>query len=137
MAARRLLPVVAVAAGVAAACSTSYDAGDTAEEQLCDVLRTAIETSDAGEDLRLEPLLDAAATDPTEVPTELLAVALSYRTHESAYDQLGPYRPAITFTAHLVDLAVGDLLGPSRLTATVVDSALAADQVLAAGTCRP
>src|SRR5690606_25734175 len=82
VAARRLLPVVAVAAGVAAACSTSYDAGDTAEEQLCDVLRTAIETSDAGEDLRLESLLDAAATDPTEVPTELLAVALSYRTHE-------------------------------------------------------
>jgi hypothetical protein len=128
--------VAAVAALlVAGACSAGYDAGSTPEEQLCDVLEQALEPPDGRADFRLEPVLEGTATDPAELPFELLALNLAFRAHESSYDQLGPFRPAITFAATLVNLAVDDLIGPTELTPTVVESALAVDEALDAGAC--
>lgn len=124
-----------LAAGLAAgACSASYDAGSTPDEQLCNVLVSELDTFP--DDFQLEPVLEGAAADPSaELPAELLAIAIAYRAHRSSYDQLGSFRPAIELTVHLVDLSIDDLIGPSTLTPTVVDSALAIDEALRAGAC--
>ena len=119
-----------------AACSTGYDAGSTPEEQLCDVLVAELDSFPDG--FELEPVLDeAAAADPTDLPLELLAIGLAYRAHESVYDQLGDFRPAIEFTAHLVELSTDGLIGPTTLSPSVVEGALAIDEALRGGVCEP
>jgi hypothetical protein len=130
-----VLAASAVLGLAGAACSADYDAGSTPEEQLCNVLVAELETFP--DDFELEPVLDGAAGDPTDLPAELLAIAVAYRAHESAYDQLGEFRPAIEFTAHLVELSTDGLIGPSTLSPTVLDSALAIDEALGAGACEP
>lgn len=121
-------------AALGGACSSDYDAGSTPEAQLCNVLVAELDTFP--DDFELEPTLDGAAGDPAaELPAELLAIALAYRTHESAYDQLGEFRPAIEFTAHLVELSTDGLIGPSTLSPAVLDSALAVDEALRGGAC--
>jgi hypothetical protein len=130
-----VLAASAVLGLAGAACSADYDAGSTPEEQLCNVLVVELET--LPDDFELEPVLQGAAGDPTELPPELLQIALAYRTHESAYDRLGEFRPAIEFTAHLVELSTDDLIGPTTLSPSVVDSALAIDEALRAGACEP
>jgi hypothetical protein len=134
-----IVPIVAVllcgGAVSLVACSSSYEAGSTAEEQLCDVLEVAIADPSPPEGLAFEPLLEGAATDPSDMPSDLLAVALAYRTNEDAYDLLGPYEPAIAFAANLVYLSQDDLIGPSDLSPTVLDSAMEVDAALAEGAC--
>lgn len=128
--------LAAVATGLvlaAGACSFSYDAGDTPEEQLCNVLLADLDF--LPDDFELEPLLEGAAADPTDVPAELFPIAFAYATHSEAYDQLGDFRPAIEFTAAVVDLSADDLLGPSTLSPTVLASALAVDDALRGGAC--
>lgn len=116
-------------------CSSDFDAGSSRDEQLCTVLASSLDGADEPAELRLEPLLEGAATDPADMPSEILPLALAYRTNESSYDDLGPYEPAIEFTAALVELAQDDLVGPSTLSPKVLESALAIDQALEGGAC--
>jgi hypothetical protein len=99
------------------------------------VLEPVLTGLEADEVLELEPLIEGAAADPSDLPSELLAIALSYRTNEGAYDQLGDYEPAIRFTAALVELAQAGLIGPSQLHPEVLASALAVDAAVRVGAC--
>lgn len=128
-----VLVVPAILGLAGTACSSGYDAGSTPEEQLCDVLVAELDGFPEG--FELEPVLDGAAADPTDLPLELLAIGLAYRAHEAAYDQLGDFRPAIAFTAYLVELSTDGLIGPSTLSPSVVESALAIDDALRDGAC--
>ncbi len=141
MAASRRGGAAAIGAGVLlvvaalAACTTSYDVGSTPRQQLCDVLESFRGLSDRPADLRLRPLLEAGASDPEDVPVELRAIALTYRTKGEAYDHLGRYRPAIEFAAALVELSVDGLIGPSTLSPRVERRASAVDAALEGGAC--
>jgi hypothetical protein len=118
-------------------CASSYDAGSTPREQLCDVLEPVLAGAGPEPVLELEPLIEGAAADPSDLPSALLAIALAYRTNETAYDRLGEYESAVQFTAALVELARGDLIGPSQLHPDVLASALAVDAAVREGACRP
>jgi hypothetical protein len=133
-------PTTLIAAGciglaLLVGCSSAYDAGSTPREQLCDVVEPVLAGIGPDEVLVLEPLIEGAAADPDDLPSELLSIALGYRTNEGAYDQLGEYEPAIRFTVALVELAQGGLIGPSQLHPEVLASALAVDAALRQGAC--
>ncbi|MFZ2606286.1 MAG: hypothetical protein WAX05_10710 [Candidatus Microthrix parvicella] len=131
--AARVLAAVVVIGAVG--CSMSEDVGSSPNEQLCNVLAPTLDQAEAPKEFLLEPLLEEGAKKPTDLPSELLAINLAYRTYEDAYTRLGPYEAAIKFTASLVDLSQDGLIGPSTLSPKVVKSAGDIDKAVAAGAC--
>lgn len=129
-----VLPLVVIAAGPLG-CSTSYDAGSSPDEQLCNLLAAPLAVTKPAENFLLEPALEGGAKDPSDLPSELLAINLAYRTNQDAYDLLGPYEPAIQFAAELVDLAQRELIGPSTLAPKVLRSAIAIDRAIEKDAC--
>lgn len=131
----RVLGAFVIAASQIVGCSTAYVFGSSPAEQLCNVLQPTLALVKAPDEFLIEPALEDAARDPSDLPSELLAINVAYRTKQDAYDQLGPYEAAIEFTASIVDLAQGQLMGPSTLSPKVRESALAIDRALQKGTC--
>jgi hypothetical protein len=121
-----------------AGCSSGYDAGSTPREQLCDVLEPALEIAGSSPPLAFEAMVEDAAanpTDPTDLSSELVAVALAHQANEGAYDALGEYGPAIRFAVALVELAEDQLIGASQLSPEVRESAAAVDAAIQQGAC--
>ncbi|MCA8972843.1 MAG: hypothetical protein KDC95_23870 [Planctomycetes bacterium] len=118
-----------------AACTASSDVGSTPEAQLCDVLSAVFDEGGDTTSFALEPLIEGGATDPTDVPPDVLAIGLTFRTKADAYDRLGPYEPALRFAAALTELSQDGLVGPSTLTPQVLRSAQAIDRSLVDGAC--
>lgn len=117
------------------ACSSSYDAGATSTGQLCNVLESTLALSRAESGFSLEAELEGSAREPTRVSASLVAIQLSYRTHQDSYDQLGSFEPAIRFVADLVEMSSERLLGPSTLSPRVLRSAQAIDRRLESRPC--
>ena len=74
----------------------------------------------APDEFLLVPALEGAARNPRDLPSELLAINVTYRTNQDAYDQLGPYEAAIAFTSSLVEMSQDGSIGPSTLTPKVL-----------------
>lgn len=133
-----LLAVALLVVALLAGCSSSYDAGSTPREQLCDVLESALEIAGSSPPLAFEVMVEDAAANPTgttDLPSELVAVALAHQANEGAYDALGEYEPAIRFTVALVELAQEQLIGASQLSPEVRESAKAVDAAIRDGAC--
>lgn len=114
--------------------SQRADVGTTPNEQLCHVLK-GIAPTDGRPIPALTPMLEAGAKRPADLDADLGGITLVFRTSEAAYDNLGPYRPAIEFTASLVELSRKGLIGPSALSPTVRASAAKVDRAVKAGAC--
>lgn len=126
-----VLVLTMCASGCTAGCRADFAAGSSPREQLCTVLG-----ADAADVDALTPLVDGAAEDPASpLPGPLLSIALIYRTHEDAFDDLGPYRAAIELTAALVELAEEGLAGSSTLSPEVRASVGAIDATLERDPC--
>ncbi|MBK7020118.1 MAG: hypothetical protein IPH38_11150 [Candidatus Microthrix sp.] len=111
----------------------SEDVGSSPNEQAAMLAPTLDKRKPQGSSSNLS--LSGGAKKPTDLPLELLAINLAYRTYEDAYTRLGPYEAAIKFTPSLVDLSQDGLIGPSTLSPKVVKSAGDIDKAVAAGAC--
>ena len=130
-----LVALLVVSAGAAGGCSEDFDAGSSSEEQLCTVLRSAIDLADRADPFRLEPLVEGGVVGVEGAEGALAPVVFGYVVHRSSFDELGPYEPAIRFAAAMVAPDLEGLLASAAPAPEVLDSARAVDRRLRTGAC--
>jgi len=84
--------VVAVGLG-ATACSSSKDTGGSRHDQLCTLVEVIPATSDG--ELRTT-LVDMLTQTSADARSDLFALTLAYRTHQSEYDELAEFEDALS-----------------------------------------